>query len=924
MFKVNKLKNEDLSKKYAQVFNFTFGQISFAAFIITAFSGIFLAIPFDIKNPLDSISFMLLTNPGGVFFRNIHFWSAQLFLIFSILHIYDHLKKSNEKNVTSGVWLRLTFSLIVIFYVMLSGFIIKGDADAIQAKRIITSLVDLIPFFGKELSITFLGTGNDFQIIYVQHIATATIFLLFIIIEHSKTFWAKLKLILYLMPLLILIGYLFPPSLNDGLNSIMKGPWYFLGLQEILHWLSYPVSILIIILAYFIVVTFLPKLSSRLNIIAKRILFASIIFYLLLIVIGFFFRGENWKFTLPWKNRSITSFQFEPFDNIQGISSSDLDKKNIPLIFGRREGCLYCHQNIKGLSPSHNPEIIGCASCHSGNPYTLDKIYAHRGMFLIPGNLSEAGQTCGSLNCHGDIVNRLNKTIMTTLSGIVSVDQYAFGESNNLNKLHFINEIGHSNADSHLRNLCASCHLGANKTEFGPINQLSRGGGCNACHLNYDKEALSSLAKYQKFSSTIFDSAFIHPSLTINVTNDHCFGCHSRSGRISTNYEGWSETLLQQPNIKDTSHYRILDDGRVFEKAPQDIHNQKGMDCIDCHSSSEIMGDGNYYLHEEDQENVSCTDCHFNGKAQTINSGQADVESAKIILLRGYTQKNRQFLIEHKTGFPLVNTYINDKGESELILKNRNSSLPLKPPSLVCSEGLGHKNLSCKSCHTSWSPQCIGCHTQYAPNDSSFDLLEKKEVKGSWIETPSDYLAELPVLGMRISKDKNGRQTENVDTFIPGMILTIQKKNINPSSVKNKDVIFKRLFAPSFSHTIVKESRSCISCHNNPRALGYGSGKLEFVKIKNFGKWVFTPKYQLSKYDGLPEDGWIGFLKTRKSYFAKRTNVRPFNIQEQKNILTVGACLTCHEPQSKQIKIYLDSGKMPKTSSKCLLPKWNE
>ena len=127
MFKFNKHKNEDLSNKYAKVFNFTFGQISFAAFIISAVSGIFLAIPFDIKSPLDSISFMLLTNPGGVFFRNIHYWSAQTFLIFSILHIYDHLKKSNEKNVAAGVWLRLTFSLIVIFFVMLSGFIIKGD-----------------------------------------------------------------------------------------------------------------------------------------------------------------------------------------------------------------------------------------------------------------------------------------------------------------------------------------------------------------------------------------------------------------------------------------------------------------------------------------------------------------------------------------------------------------------------------------------------------------------------------------------------------------------------------------------------------------------------------------------------------------------------------------------------------------------------
>ena len=924
MSRFKQSEDEKLQLSYAKIYSFTFGQISFAAFVVAVVSGIFLAIPFDIKNPFDSISYMLLTNPGGVFFRNIHYWSAQFFLIFSILHIYDHLKKSTEKQVKNGVWLRLTFSLIVIFFVMISGFIIKADADSVDAKQIITSLINLIPFAGKELSTSLLGSGNDYQILYVHHIATATIILFIIIIEHTKTIWPKLKLVLFILPVLILIGYLFPPALHDNSSQIIKGPWYFLGLQEILHWLSYPAIILFLILLYLLAFAFIPRYSKQFAVIVKKIVFVSFIIYSILIITGYFFRGVDWEFTMPWENPVITKLNFEPFDNISSISSKEIEKKNIPVILGRREGCLYCHQNMKGFSPAHNPQAIGCVSCHSGNPFTLNKTYAHKGMVLIPGNLNEAKQSCGSSSCHRDIVGRVDKTIMTTLSGMVSVDRYAFGETKDLNKLHFISQIGHSPADSHLRDLCASCHLGGQKTEPGPINQLSRGGGCNACHLNYNNKALNSLSKYQEVSSNINDSSYYHPSLSLNITNDHCFGCHSRSGRISTNFEGWHDTLLKPDKIKDSVNYRVLEDGRVFIKAQQDIHHEKGMECIDCHTSHEVMGDGYYYLHEEDQTKVTCTDCHLTGKTETVSADKFDYESQQIITLRKFDEKDRKFLVVRKSGYPLVNTYLNKKDKPALVTKNRNEILPLKPPAIVCTEGKGHKNLSCKSCHTSWAPQCIGCHTQYNPDETGFDLLAGKNTKGRWNETSSDYLAEPPALGIKISKDKNGKIRETVETFIPGMVLTIQKDNINPASSKNKNIIFRRLFAPTFSHTIVRISRSCESCHSNPLALGYGRGKLEFVKQGKFGKWIFTPTYPLSKYDGLPLDAWIGFLGIRKDYYSTRTNYRPFTIEEQKNILTVGTCLTCHNSDSKPMKLYLDNGKMPKVSSQCILPDWNK
>ena len=55
------------------------------------------------------------------------------------------------------------------------------------------------------------------------------------------------------------------------------------------------------------------------------------------------------------------------------------------------------------------------------------------------------------------------------------------------------------------------------------MDEISRGGGCLACHLKYK-------------------SSSAHPVMTIDIDQGYCFGCHARSGRISANYLGLHQT----------------------------------------------------------------------------------------------------------------------------------------------------------------------------------------------------------------------------------------------------------------------------------------------------------------------------------------------------------------------------------------------
>lgn len=912
--------NKFLRTKLVPLFYFdTFGNIAIASLIICSVSGIFLAIVFDVNSPYDSIAKILMISSSGTFIRNLHYWSAQIFLIFTFLHIWDHFNKKTEGKVKPGVWLRLTISISVVLFVMLSGFILKDDADSRQAFLILQNLIENIPFAGNIFSSTFLGSGENLQILYIHHIVTATIFIIIVTYEHSKIIWTKLSTFFYTLIYSVLLSLFLTPELHDSLSPVIKGPWYFLGLQELLHWTSNPIYSIIVLFLLTLLFYFLPKFSfERREFFKKGFIYLTLI-YFTLTLFAYFFRGENWLLTFPWNNPKLNYFDtglinFEnkfPADTIKQFSYAN----------NRLEGCLTCHSNISGFTDSHNPQAIGCTSCHAGNPFTFDKDKAHYQMILIPGNESNYNRSCGTINCHPAIVQRVPNSIMSTLSGMISVNKFVFEEDNSPDNPYHVKNLGNSAAESHLRNLCVSCHIGNEKTELGPITQLSRGGGCNACHLNYTNEAKSQLSLYTKNISK--DTLpLLHPSLSLNITNDHCFGCHSRSGRISTNYEGWHETKLRPDNVEESDRYRILEDERVFEFVKADVHHVAGMDCIDCHNSYETMGDGNLYSHKEDQVKIECIDCHLTSAPQTANINSFDAESNKIIKLRKINFTGQKFLIGKKSGYPLINTFVDSLNNAKLVTKNRKKTLLLNPPANICTAGKAHKDLSCSSCHTSWVPQCIGCHTEYNPANRSFDLLINKEIKGEWIEHIGDFFAELPTLGVKTKKEVDGRETRVIDTFMPGMIMTLDKKNFKNN---NSNTIFKRLFAPTFSHTINRESRDCKSCHNSSLALGYGRGKLNFIISGKTGRWQFIPKYAAIKYDGLPEDGWTGFLKERRDQSATRSNSRPFLIEEQKKILTVGSCLICHKQTSSLIinsLTHFDSLKQ-NLSPKCVLPDWN-
>jgi predicted CXXCH cytochrome family protein len=517
------------------------------------------------------------------------------------------------------------------------------------------------------------------------------------------------------------------------------------------------------------------------------------------------------------------------------------------------EGCTICHTDHSGLAPDH--ASIGCRICHLGDASTLHPVKAHQGLARVPGDLSNARQTCGV--CHGAILDRVETSLMATGRGLVAVDRWVFGEQPTPDGDVPLTALGDSPADQHLRQLCVRCHLATPKTEPAPITERSRGGGCTACHR----------AEVPGAS---------HPRLTAAPTDLHCFGCHSRSGRISLSYAGWGETSLGREDAVANKH-RVLQDGRVLAPLPADVHHTRGMACVDCHTARDTMGDGQEHLHQNEAVEIRCAHCHRANKPPTTT--ELPPEDAALLRLRtargGKTPAGSQFVLLSRDSALHNVRWVDDHIEVDGKLDLARTWRP-KAPASACQDG-NHDRLTCQSCHTGWSHQCVACHTTFDPTQAAKDGNTGAALSGTFVERMSPTHFEPPVLG---------RRGDLVDLFVPGMIMQLQTK----AAAEPKHW---RLYAPAVPHTTTTGGRTCVDCHRNPLAVGFGRGTLTPTATG----WAFDPTYERLK-DGLPADAWTGVFEAPKGPSTTRTNAGPLSPTEQRTVLRVGRCLGCHQPDA--------------------------
>ncbi len=344
---------------------------------------------------------------------------------------------------------------------------------------------------------------------------------------------------------------------------------------------------------------------------------------------------------------------------------------------------------------------------------------------------------------------------------------------------------------------------------------------------------------------------------------------------------------------------QTLSDDRFVLNLVPDIHFEKKMGCIDCHTSQETMGDGKIYSRMKDQLEITCEDCH-GGYIEPPKETKIDfndpltvalVKSAKLLAL-----SEQDSILRTSRGRPLPHIRRTDKG---LILTSKLSGKE-SVVNIVTGDKKGHnikghERLECDSCHSAWSPQCYGCHQILNLGMEGKDHLTGKTSKGAWAEGRSFFRFEKNILGI----NSKGR----VGILVPGCqvwntVVSEQGKVVKPYNsmiMPLKNSMNSIAIGSIHPHTTRKEVPRCIDCHLDSKSLGMGEGTITFnPKDKSV---TVSPNYD-SFRSGLqikfPLDGVIdnnGGQKQSSSHALSRG----FNEQELKRILGIAPCLPCHD-----------------------------
>ena len=369
------------------------------------------------------------------------------------------------------------------------------------------------------------------------------------------------------------------------------------------------------------------------------------------------------------------------------------------------------------------------------------------------------------------------------------------------------------------------------------------------------------------------------------IPSETCNSCHNRGKRIGVSYQGimefpygspYSATGGKQPKLH-TKNYLFIKDDLHHQVQSRPENPEGGMLCQDCHTTVDMHGDGNLFGTTLAQVEIECQDCHGTVKkapwelplghgeehAQDVGEeprGLGDrllpeqafaqiypPQDGYLLTARGnpfgnVVKKGSKVILHSASGVdfevPVLKAIANDGA-----WKSRNAKVAMS------SVGRHMESMECYACHADWAPQCYGCHitVDYSEGKTDVDWITTANARedngltadsplgtngltgpGKVFETRSYLRWEEPTLGI----NGEGR----VSPLMPGcqVITTVIDKDGNtvahneiwttPDGKKGLD------HAAVQPHTAGREARTCESCHNNPKALGYGISDGRFLK----------------------------------------------------------------------------------------------
>ncbi len=277
--------------------------------------------------------------------------------------------------------------------------------------------------------------------------------------------------------------------------------------------------------------------------------------------------------------------------------------------------CLACHAGVETLDRNH---AFACEKCHLKPEDRTQIIRNHGPIIRHPAAPATVDLFCGK--CHRRDIDHLQTSLHWTLTGIISQTRYLWGAQpdprprygalpgHGLKRLPPSPETVRTPADlvdDLLRQRCLSCHVG---TPSPSHKGLFHGVGCAACHVFYADDG-----RYRGKDHAISGKRGYPVTHTFcrPIPTRQCRHCHNGSA-IGGDYTG------RFPRDDHQSYHAPIRNGVSTQsiyladhhRLTPDVHHQRGLLCVDCHSKDDVMGTGTPAAHQEAAVSIRCRHCH--------------------------------------------------------------------------------------------------------------------------------------------------------------------------------------------------------------------------------------------------------------------------------------------------------------------------
>ncbi len=555
--------------------------------------------------------------------------------------------------------------------------------------------------------------------------------------------------------------------------------------------------------------------------------------------------------------------------------------------------CAECHRGLELVSETH----LECVSCHGGDPLEPEEKASHRNMFgpKNPADPKFWKDTCGK--CHPYQLERVRANLMYTNTGMIKNAQATWeGDDGNLYatraeavhdavgeplELKSVAQLDNLSGELY-RKFCSLCHIGIDSNRVWSGSHAS---GCAACHFPYNDNAT-----YQGEDATVkgkWPHSASH-AMAVLPDNKVCVRCHNRSGRIALSYEGLNDgNNGLVPTRQGYPGPQIISGVRNVTRIQPDIHHDKGLECIDCHTSRDVMGDTYAYENMYLQTEIACEDCHGSA-TERPQVEQIGRENDEVLRESAHYKKQMQqgdAMVLTAKGRKYSNVFLADE---KIWLQGKRSGKLHESKVITATPEhtiVGHERMECYACHSRTVAQCYGCHTEYDQGELGMDFIKGVKTPGRFDET-EDYRMLYPFPLALNQRGKVSTVTPGCQTFVT--VIDPDGKKILDEYVTLFQGRQQLRFAPFFGHNTGTRAIGCSECHANPAFLGFGQHVVEGNSIE--------ATLICEKSESKPLDGYLTmeYGKVRAYSAITREDSRPFNAKEVKKILAVNLCLVCH------------------------------